>query len=154
MLAHRLLQKRVELFLRSIQCVFSHSAKRQFPIGLGRHLAVSPFQPASGRKFLDSVDERPRARDIIQREVAIETMPTDPPLNFWVYQNGFQLRPEKNVLALVANVERFDTHAIASQYDTPLIFLPKGNREHSSKPVEALLIPLHKGAQDRFRIRV
>src|ERR1700730_8575439 len=90
-------------------------AKRQSPVGARRNLAVGPVEPISRRKLLDAVNQRPGGGNVVQREIAIETLQAEAAINLRVDEQRLELGAEEEVFTETRDVERFDSHAVAGQ---------------------------------------
>src|SRR5208282_2277428 len=108
MLTDRFLQKMIEFLLCRIERAVPGGNKRQGPISLGMDFAISPFKPVPRGKLFDPVNERPRARNIVQGQVTIEPCHAQAAVNFRVDQDGLELGPEKKLFAATGKIKRLD----------------------------------------------
>src|SRR5580700_2716363 len=67
MLVNGLLQKGVEFLTRGVERAFANRSRRQIPVRLDAHFSIEPLEPLSRRQLLDSLDQGPRARNIVER---------------------------------------------------------------------------------------
>src|ERR1700686_3435556 len=102
MLAKRALHQPIQFFLGGLDRPVFRWAEWETPIRIRSYLPIAPFQPITRRKFFDAVDQGPRAGHIIQGEVTIQAREADAALDFRMSENGFKLRAEEKIFALVA----------------------------------------------------
>src|ERR1700692_1104695 len=87
MLSKGALHQAIQFFLGGVERPVFRWAEWQTPVGIRSYFSIAPFQPVTWRKFFDAVDERPRARHIIQREVTIQAGEADAPLDLRMREN-------------------------------------------------------------------
>src|ERR1700730_3251864 len=124
MLAKRALHQTIQLLFGGIQGPAFRWAKWQTPVRIRSYLTIAPFQPATWRKLFDAVDQGPRTGNIVQRQVTIQARKADAAFNFRVSENRFEFRAEEKIFALVADVQRLNTHTVACQDNALLGFTP------------------------------
>src|ERR1700722_9056702 len=112
MLAKRALHQTVQFLFGGIQGPAVRWAERQTQVRIRSYLPPAPFQPLAWRKFFDAVDQGPRTRHVIQREVTIQALKADAAFNCRVSENGFEFRAEEKVFALTADIQRLNTHRV------------------------------------------
>src|SRR5579864_4181432 len=76
----------------------------KLPVALATHVPIAPLQPMARPQFLDAIYQRPRRRNVIQREEAVEARETQGALDFRVHENRFQLRAEIKIAASARDV--------------------------------------------------
>src|SRR5215467_8819709 len=81
MLTNSILHQGIKLFFRGSERVSVRNSKWQLPVGTRRHFTVLPFQPVSRSEFFDALHHRPRRRDVIQREITIESFEAQLPVH-------------------------------------------------------------------------
>src|SRR5580693_8014411 len=147
MLANGLLQERVEFLTSGVERAFANRTRRQIPITLDAHFSIQPFEPLSRRQLLDSLHQGPRARNIVEREVAIETRETQAPLEFRMNENGFKFRTEEEIFSAPRDVKRLYTHAVARQNEPARRFAPQCDREHAPQTRKTFRVPFDECVQ-------
>ena len=120
-------------------------AEGKLPVTAGGDDAVLPLKPFAGRNFLDAVDERPGAGNVVECEIAIEAFGAEATRNFWMDEEGFKLGAEVEVLTNARVVKGLDAHAIAGEDEAFLRLVPEGDGEHAAEALEAGGVPLEKG---------
>src|SRR5260370_35159896 len=112
MLSNGVLQQSIEFFLCRFESEILGHTKGQPPIGARGNLAVIPFQPLSRRNFFNALDERPRGRDVVQREVTIKAVQTEPALHLRMDKQRLELRAEEEILSEAREVQWLVDHTV------------------------------------------
>src|SRR5215831_1316621 len=154
MFLHGLAQQRIQLLL----CVFKSPLllpdSTGIPIWKHFETTVNPFQEVRGRKFLDSLEDRLRTRNIIDTQEAVQRIDIDLARHGRVFENGFDLRPKVNVVSRTMEKQRLNPNTIARQHKPLLGLGPDTKSEHSSKTTEAFRIPFAKCLQHNLGVAV
>src|SRR5262249_22681774 len=116
--------------------------------------AVAPFEKMARRQLLDSLDERPRRRDIVEGKKVLESRHIEPASDFGVREQDFQFGSEDDVTADAPQIERFDADPVSGKHETLPGLGPDCHREHSAEALETLRVPFDKGTQSDFSITV
>jgi len=104
------------------------------------------------RYFFYSVDTRPRAWHIVQRQVTIQTFQAQTALNFRMDQNCLQLRAKKQVFSEARDVKGLNSHPVSRQNKPTGRFRPYSKGKHSPQSGEAVRAPFDESAKNCFCI--
>src|ERR1700760_2320925 len=96
------------------------------------------------RQFLYSIHQRPRARNVVQRKIAVQPFHTEAAVHFRMDQDRLELRAKEYVLAVPGDVEWLDSHAVTGQNEPPGRLAPQGDGKHSPQARKASYIPRQK----------
>ncbi len=149
---HRLSQQPVQLFLRRLQRIPARSLARQLPPSLYPALARAPFEQVPRRHLSNSFDQRPIARHVVDRKKPVQRPLIQPPRNVAVLQNRLEFAPKVQIVAAAVVIQRLDPHPVARQHQPLPGLRPQRHPEHSSHPLEACRVPLHKCPQHRLGV--
>ncbi len=106
----------------------------------------------TGRQFLNSLDHRMRAGNIIQGEKAIQRIDTDPPLHCGMFKESFDFGCEADVGSRPIKIQRLDAQTVACKDQAALRFSPKRKPKHSPQSREAICVPFAKSRQNNLCI--
>ena len=151
-LAHGVAEQAIELVLGGLESEIVARLEFQAPISVCAYFPFAPLEPLAGRKLLDAFDQRIGAGNVVEREVVIEALEIQAPLDFGMLEDGLELGAEIEVAAAAAKVERLDAHAVAGEQQAFLGGLPEGQREHAAEALEAGGVPLQQAAEDHFGV--
>jgi hypothetical protein len=126
----------------------------KMPVGGGGEFAVLPGEPFSGREFLDAVDESPRAGDVVEGEVSVESVEGKPARDLGMDEDAFEFGGEEQVSVAMGEVEGLDAEAVAGEDEALGGFCPKADGEHAAEAGETFDIPLEKSVEDGLGVAV
>lgn len=125
---------------------------RHLPVSLLGDAAVLPLKPIARRQLLNAFDQRPRRRDVVHGQEAIQTFETELPLYLRMNQNAFQFGSEEEIFSSFGYVKRLDSYAITSKHQPLPGVTPYGGSEHASQSGETFCIPFKKRMQYGFGV--
>jgi hypothetical protein len=152
MLANRLFQEPIKLRFRILEGHWRRHHLRHLPVSLLVDATVLPLKPKAWRQFLNAFDQRPRRRDVVHGQKAIQTFQAELPLYLWMNQNAFQFGREEEVLSSFGYVKRLDSYAITGEHQPLPGVTPYGGSEHAAQAGETVCVPFKKRVEHSFGV--
>jgi hypothetical protein len=110
-------------------------------------------QAVAGLELLHRLEYRPRARDVVVREVVVQGLAIDLPRDT-IGEERFELGAEYQPVAQRRVIERLDAEPITDEHESLSRLVPQRDGEHSPEVMNEIRAVLLVEMDDRFRIGI